>query len=70
MLRLLLPALCALAVWPSISSANEKNAVYLLNPGDVILFPFGARRLKRGSTCTSRWQHHLPAGGASRGCGA
>lgn len=36
MLRFLLPALCALAVWPSISSANEKNATYLLNPGDVI----------------------------------
>jgi polysaccharide export outer membrane protein len=36
MLRLLLPALCALAVWPSISSANENNAAYLLHPGDVL----------------------------------
>jgi len=36
MLRLLFPALCALAVWPSITSANEKDATYLLNPGDVI----------------------------------
>ncbi len=36
MLRLLLPALCALAVWSSITSANEKDATYLLNPGDVI----------------------------------
>jgi polysaccharide export outer membrane protein len=36
MLRLLLPALCALAVWPSLTSANEKDAAYLLNPGDVI----------------------------------
>ncbi|MFY0729821.1 polysaccharide biosynthesis/export family protein [Pseudomonas sp. NFX15] len=36
MLRLLLPALCALAVWPSLSSADGKDANYLLNPGDVI----------------------------------
>ncbi|MGW8466031.1 polysaccharide biosynthesis/export family protein [Pseudomonas sp. CLCA07] len=37
MLRLLLSALCALVVWPSITSANEKNSVYLLNRGDVIV---------------------------------
>jgi polysaccharide export outer membrane protein len=37
MLRLLLPALCALVVWSSVTSADEKNAAYLLSPGDVIL---------------------------------
>lgn len=36
MLRLLLPVLCALVVWPSVTSADEKNGVYLLSPGDVI----------------------------------
>jgi polysaccharide export outer membrane protein len=36
MFRLLLPALCALAVWPSIASANETDAAYRLHPGDAI----------------------------------
>lgn len=36
MLRLLLPALCALAIWPSITSANETDATYRLHPGDAI----------------------------------
>lgn len=36
MLRLLLPVLCALVVCPSVTSADEKNAAYLLSPGDVI----------------------------------
>lgn len=46
MLRLLLPALCALAVWPSISSANE-NAPYLLNPGDTVTISvWGEDKLK------------------------
>jgi polysaccharide export outer membrane protein len=36
MFRLLLPALCAMAVWPSVSSASENDATYRLNPGDVV----------------------------------
>jgi polysaccharide export outer membrane protein len=36
MLRLLLPLLCALVVWPSVTIADEKNGVYLLSPGDLI----------------------------------
>jgi polysaccharide export outer membrane protein len=36
MLRLLLPALCALSVWSGITTASENNAAYLLNPGDVV----------------------------------
>ncbi|WP_309674015.1 polysaccharide biosynthesis/export family protein [Pseudomonas sp.] len=34
MFRSLIPVLCALAVWPSISNAVEKDGAYRLNPGD------------------------------------
>ncbi|MBV6821823.1 polysaccharide biosynthesis/export family protein [Pseudomonas sp. PD9R] len=36
MLRLLLPALCALSVCSGMVCADEKSGAYLLNPGDVI----------------------------------
>ncbi|MHC8411826.1 polysaccharide biosynthesis/export family protein [Pseudomonas sp. Hz4] len=36
MFRSLIPVLCTLAVWPSLSSAVEKTPVYLLNPGDLL----------------------------------
>ncbi|ROM95424.1 polysaccharide biosynthesis/export family protein [Pseudomonas brassicacearum] len=48
MLRLLLPVLCALVVWPSITSADEKAAAYLLSPGDVIsVSVWGEEKLKQ-----------------------
>ncbi|WP_166359481.1 polysaccharide biosynthesis/export family protein [Pseudomonas akapageensis] len=36
MVRFLIPALCTLAVWSSVTSADEKAAAYLLSPGDLI----------------------------------
>jgi len=48
MLRLLLPVLCALVVWPSITRADEKAAAYLLSPGDVIsISVWGEDKLKQ-----------------------
>jgi len=48
MLRLLLPVLCALVVWPSMTSADEKAAAYLLSPGDVIsVSVWGEEKLKQ-----------------------
>ncbi|MDF3933403.1 polysaccharide biosynthesis/export family protein [Pseudomonas citronellolis] len=37
MLRLLFSVFCMLVVWSGASSADERNAPYLLSPGDVIL---------------------------------
>ncbi|MEJ5056640.1 MULTISPECIES: polysaccharide biosynthesis/export family protein [unclassified Pseudomonas] len=48
MLRFLLPALCALAVLPSISSADESSAAYRLNPGDALsVSVWGEDKLKQ-----------------------
>ncbi|MVV48686.1 sugar ABC transporter substrate-binding protein [Pseudomonas sp. PB120] len=37
MLRLLVPVLCALAILPGVSSADEKSTDYTLKPGDNIV---------------------------------
>ena len=37
MSRLLFSVLCALVIWPCAGSADERNAPYLLSPGDVIM---------------------------------
>ncbi|MHC8367374.1 polysaccharide biosynthesis/export family protein [Pseudomonas sp. ZT5P21] len=36
MLRILLPVVCALVVWPGVSSAAEGDAAYRLSPGDKL----------------------------------
>lgn len=47
MLRFLLPAVCALAVWPSVSSAAESDA-YQLSPGDKLnVSVWGEEKLQR-----------------------
>ena len=48
MKRFLLPALCALALLPSISNADEKGGAYRLNPGDKIsVSVWGEDKLKQ-----------------------
>ena len=71
MFRSLIPVLCALAVWPSISNAVENDAAYRLSPGDNLsVSVWGEDKLKQDVTRTSRWQHYLPAGRAGRCFGA
>ncbi|MHC8332713.1 polysaccharide biosynthesis/export family protein [Pseudomonas sp. LB3P25] len=48
MFRSLIPVLCALAVWPSISSADENDAAYRLSPGDSLsVSVWGEDKLKQ-----------------------
>ena len=47
MKRFLLPALCALALLPSISNADESDPAYRLNPGDALsVSVWGEEKLK------------------------
>lgn len=48
MFRSLIPVLCALAVWPSISSAVENDPTYRLSPGDNLsISVWGEDKLKQ-----------------------
>ena len=48
MFRSLIPVLCALAVWPSISSAVENDPTYRLSPGDNLsVSVWGEDKLKQ-----------------------
>ncbi|MHC8339825.1 polysaccharide biosynthesis/export family protein [Pseudomonas sp. HLT2-19-2] len=48
MFRSLIPVLCTLAVWPSLSSAVENDAVYRLSPGDNLsVSVWGEDKLKQ-----------------------
>ena len=48
MFRSLIPVLCALAVWPSISSAVASDATYRLSPGDNLsVSVWGEDKLKQ-----------------------
>ena len=48
MFRSLIPVLCALAVWPSISNAVEKDGAYRLNQGDNLsISVWGEDKLKQ-----------------------
>lgn len=48
MLRFLLPVVCALAVWPSLSSAVESDPAYRLSPGDKLTVSvWGEDKLKQ-----------------------
>lgn len=48
MLRFLLPMVCALAVWPSLSSAAESDAAYQISPGDKLnVSVWGEDKLKQ-----------------------
>ena len=48
MKRFLLPALCALALLPSISNADESDPAYRLNPGDALsVSVWGEDKLKQ-----------------------
>ncbi|MHC8299314.1 polysaccharide biosynthesis/export family protein [Pseudomonas sp. ZS1P83] len=48
MFRSMIPVLCALAVWPSISSAVGNDAAYRLSPGDTLsVSVWGEDKLKQ-----------------------